>query len=280
MDIRLTHRGVDDDAGRRPPRVAAEAVERWWRGRFGARLLREVAIIGVLLVVYRLGRTLGREETARAFANAREVLRIEGWFGLDTERSLQRVALGHMAVVRLLNRYYASVHFPASIAFLVVVYLRAERLVPHVRYLFVTVTSAALLIHLAYPLAPPRMLPGYVDTIARYGPAIYEKSGVASVANQYAAMPSLHFGWAVLVAYGGVLALRSPWRWLLVLHPVITLTAIVLTANHYWLDAVVALALILIALVLTPPSARYANRCHEDLSRSGGGSWSSRSPRP
>jgi hypothetical protein len=258
MDTQLAPRGVDDDAGPQLPRVGAPAVGRWWRGRYGAPLLREVAIIVVLLLVYRLGRTLGREEAVRAFANAREVLRVEDWFGLDTERSLQRIALDHLAAVKLLNRYYASVHFPASIAFLVVVYVRAERLVPHVRYLFVTVTSAALLIHLAFPLAPPRMLPGYVDTIARYGPAIYEKSGVASVANQYAAMPSLHFGWAVLVAYGVVLALRSRWRWLAVLHPAITLVAIVLTANHYWLDAIVALELIILALAVAPQSARYA----------------------
>jgi hypothetical protein len=257
MDTRLRLRGVDDDAARQPPEVAGPTVRRWWRGRYGAPLVREVAIIVTLLLVYRLGRTLGREETARAFANAREVLRVENLFGFDTELSLQRTALDHLTLVRLLNRYYASVHFPASIAFLVFVYVRGERLVAHVRYLFVTVTAAALVIHLAYPLAPPRMLPGYVDTIARYGPAIYEKSGVASVANQYAAMPSLHFGWAVLVAYGVIRALRTPWRWLVVLHPAITLAAIVLTANHYWLDAVVALALILVALAAAPPSARY-----------------------
>jgi hypothetical protein len=249
-----------------PPRVRAETraqisadtspLARWWQGRFGAPLLREVAIVVVLLLVYRLGRTLGRDEAHRAFANAHDLLSVENRLGIDTERALQHAALQHMTLVRLLNRYYASVHFPASIAFLVFVYLRAPRLVPSVRYLFVTVTAAALVLHLAFPLAPPRMLPGYVDTIARYGPAIYEKSGVASVANQYAAMPSLHFGWAVLVAYGVVRALRTPWRWLIVLHPLVTLVAIVLTANHYWLDALVALALVAGALALAPPSAR------------------------
>jgi hypothetical protein len=218
-------------------RPRTRTAARWWRGKYGARLVQEVAIVVTLLLVYRLGRTLGRHETAAAFAHAREVLSLENWLGIDTERTLQHAALGHVELVRLLNRYYASVHFPVSIAFLVFVYVRATRLVAHVRYLFVTVTGAALVIHLAYPLAPPRMLDGYVDTIARYGPSIYEKSGVASVANQYAAMPSLHFGWAVLVAYGVVRALDTPWRWLAVLHPTITLAAIVLTANHYWLDS-------------------------------------------
>jgi hypothetical protein len=231
-------------------------IGRWWHSRYGASLAREGATIVVLLVVYRLGRTLGRHEADRAFANARQVLAIENWFGIDTELSLQRAALDNMTLVRLLNRYYAEVHFTASIAFLVFVYVKAPRLVAHVRYLFVTVTAAALVIHLAYPLAPPRMLDGYVDTISRYGPAIYEQSGVASMANQFAAMPSLHFGWAVLVAYGVVLALRSQWRWLVVLHPVITLTAIVLTANHYWLDALVAVGLIAAAMAVAPAAAR------------------------
>ena len=236
--------------------AGAGGVSRCCAVRYGAQLGREVAVIVALLLVYRLGRTLGREESARAFDNAREVLSLENWLGIDTEQAWQRIALDHLSLVRLLNRYYASVHFPASIAFLVFVYVKAPRLVPHIRYLFVSVTATALVIHLAYPLAPPRMLHGYVDTIARYGPAIYQQSGVESVANQFAAMPSLHFGWAVLVAYGVVRALHTRWRWLVVLHPAITLAAIVLTANHYWLDALVAGGLIALAMTVAPASAR------------------------
>jgi PAP2 superfamily protein len=260
MDTRRAPPGADEAAPHRP-HVAADgsaevdsALARWWRGRYGAQLAREVAVIVALLLVYRLGRTLGRDEAAQAFRNARDVLSLESWLGIDTERSWQRVALDHPTLVRLLNRYYASVHFPATIAFLVFVYVKAPRLVPHIRYLFVSVTAVALVIHLAYPLAPPRMLDGYVDTITRYGPAIYQQSGVESVANQFAAMPSLHFGWAVLVAYGVVRALHSRWRWLVVLHPAITLAAIVLTANHFWLDALVAGGLIAVALAVAPAS--------------------------
>src|SRR5919109_3432219 len=267
MDTRRVPPGADEAASDRLHVTADDlavddlavdgpALARWWRGRYGAQLAREVAIIVALLLVYRLGRTLGREETSRAFANAREVLSLEKWLGIDTERSFQRIALDHLTLVRLLNRYYASVHFPASIAFLVFVYVKAPKLVPHIRYLFVSVTAVALVIHLAYPLAPPRVLDGYVDTIARYGPAIYQPSGVESVANQFAAMPSLHFGWAVLVAYGVVRALHTRWRWLVVLHPAITLAAIVLTANHFWLDALVAGGLIALAMAIAPASAR------------------------
>jgi PAP2 superfamily len=241
-----------------PPAPAAPPLARWWRSRYGAELVQEVAVVVALLFFYKLGRTLGRDEAHRALAHAHQVLRVEGWFGIDDERALQQLALHDLPLVRLLNRYYATVHFPLSIAFLVFVYVRAPRLVAHVRYLFVTVTAAALVLHLAYPLAPPRMLPGFVDTVARYGPTIYDKPGVASIANQYAAMPSLHFGWSFLVAYGVVRALHTPWRWLVVLHPALTLVAIVVSANHYWLDAIVALALIALALAVAPAGARPA----------------------
>ncbi len=227
------------------------AILGWWRSRYGARLAKEAAVIVALLVLYRVGRMLGRNESARAFDNAREVLALEDRLGIDNELTVQRTMLDETDVIRLLNRYYASAHFAASMAFLVFVYVWTPRLVAHIRFLFVTVTAAALVIHLAYPLAPPRMLEGYVDTIDRYGPSIYDgESTVGQAANQFAAMPSLHFGWAVLVAYGVVRALDTRWRWLIVLHPTITLAAIVITANHYWLDALVALALIGAALAL------------------------------
>ena len=273
---------IDDEDGDRPPgvdraepargvRPTAEpfpspsptglrgAIVGWWRSRFGAQLAKEAAVIAALLLLYRLGRILGRDESARAFENAREVLVLEDRLGIDNELAVQRAVLDETGLIRLLNRYYASVHFGASMAFLVFVYVWAPKLVAHIRFLFVTVTATALVIHLVYPLAPPRMLDGYVDTIERYGPSIYDgQSTVGQVANQFAAMPSLHFGWAVLVAYGIVRALGSPWRWLVVLHPTITLAAIVITANHYWLDALVALLLIGAAMALEGELSRRA----------------------
>ena len=214
-------------------------------------MVQEVGVIVALLLLYRLGRMLGRDQSVRAFDNAHDLLGLEDRLGIDTELSVQRATLGHPSLIRLLNRYYASAHFGASMVFLVFVYVRGPQLWAHIRFLFITVTGTALIIHLFYPLAPPRMLDGYVDTIARYGPAIYDgRSAVGQMANQFAAMPSLHFGWAVLVAYGVVRALDTRWRWLVILHPAMTLAAIVITANHYWLDAVVAGVLIAAAMAL------------------------------
>jgi hypothetical protein len=98
-------------------------------------------------------------------------------------------------------------------------------------------------VHVLFPLAPPRMLPrlGFIDTARVFGPASYGAgSPYKGFANQFAAMPSLHFGWAVVIAWAALIASSSRWRYVWIAHPVLTLAAIVLTANHYWLDAFVA----------------------------------------
>lgn len=247
------------DAPDRTSGERARAVDlalRWWHGRFGYRMLLEVALVFALLTFYRYTRFLAREHTGSAFANARHVLRLEEQLGIANERGLQRAALDHLWLIKGLNRYYVSVHFPATVGFLVFMYVRAPDAYRRLRRLFVAVTAMALAIHVVFPLAPPRMLPGYVDTISKYGPAIYQRSDVAETANQFAAMPSLHFGWAVLVAYGVVRYARGSWRYAAIAHPVLILIAIVLTANHYWLDAIVAGLLVLGAMGVSRALAR------------------------
>ena len=198
------------------PSVSAGSVQvgshvgAWWRGRFGRRLLLEIALLFSLLTLYRLGRYLGRNNIDEAFDHARDVLRWERYVGLANEERLQDLLLDHLPVIKLLNRYYAMVHFPATVAFIALVYVRTPDLYRRIRFVFVSVTGVALATQILYPLAPPRMMAGFVDTIARYGPAIYSRPGVASVANQYAAMPSLHVGWALIVAYGMWQMTRAP----------------------------------------------------------------------
>jgi hypothetical protein len=115
-------------------------------------------------------------------------------------------------------------------------------------------------LHLLFPLAPPRMLAaaGLVDTARVYGPSVYGDPATDSLSNQFAAMPSLHFGWALMAAIGLIVATRSRLRWLWLLHPALTLVVIVGTANHYWLDAIVAAALLGLALATVPLPHRTA----------------------
>jgi hypothetical protein len=109
-------------------------------------------------------------------------------------------------------------------------------------------TGASLLIQLI-PVAPPRLLPGtgLVDTAVRYGQSVYAWNGGFD-ADQYSAMPSVHVGWALIVAIAVITVSRSRWRWLAAAYPVLTLLSVTVTANHFWLDGIVAA--LLVALVL------------------------------
>jgi hypothetical protein len=252
MSTAVTDRagGADPD----PPAdlAGSSRLERWWQGRYGWQLLIEIGVMFLLLTLYRYGRYLARNDVVGAFRNADDILALEDRLGIANEQALQRLLLDHLFVVKAMNRYYAMAHFPVSVGFLAVTYVRAPTLYRHVRAVFIAVTAAGLLIHVVYPLAPPRMLGGFVDTIRVWGPSIYEKPGVSGFANQFAAMPSLHVAWATIVAYGAMQWKTGRWRWLrwvLVAHPVITTLAVVVTANHYWADAIVAWALVLVAIV-------------------------------
>ena len=86
------------------------------------------------------------------------------------------------------------------------------------------------------------------DTMREFGPNIYPKNAIDGAANQIAAMPSLHFGWAMIEAIAVITILKSKWRWLIVLHPLLMAMSIIATGNHWWIDAAAA-ALIIISSV-------------------------------
>ena len=212
---------------------------------------REIALLGSVFVLYELGRHVVRERAGLAFADAETVLSLERTLMIANEAWIQSLMLGSEALTRAANVFYVSVHFPATIAFLVWMWLRRPRAYTWARSVLVSVTMVALLLHVTFPLAPPRMLPdeGFVDTMAVYGPSAYT-AGTESVANQFAAMPSLHAAWAVFIGIALVRTLRTRWRWLALAHPVLTVLVVVATANHYWLDVLAAVVLILLAMLV------------------------------
>ena len=207
------------------------------------RAAAELAIAAAVFGVYRAGRIVTNDSVAVAQANAHRVLDVQRWLGGSVELTVQRLVLDVPGMIDVLNHFYVGVHFPATAAFLVWAFARHRDQYPAIRNWFVGVTMAAMVIHVAFPLAPPRMLEGYVDTLRVYGPSIYPDDPSRSVANQFAAMPSLHFGWALMVAVGIIAVTTSRYRWWWLAHPAITLLAIVATGNHYLLDAAVAAAL-------------------------------------
>ncbi|MFF3957681.1 phosphatase PAP2 family protein [Streptomyces sp. NPDC001890] len=213
-------------------------------------LVRELLLVVGLFVIYKLGRQAANGHVDEAYRNAGHVWDFERSLHLPDEGAVQSLLLHDETLIHLANTYYATVHFPATLLFLVWLYWRRPRHYIWSRRILAALTGAALVLHLLFPLAPPRLLAatGLVDTGQVYGPSVYGATPATdSMANQFAAMPSLHFGWAVMVAVGLIVATRSRWRWLWLLHPLVTLLVIVGTANHYWLDSIVVSALLAVA---------------------------------
>jgi PAP2 superfamily len=209
------------------------------------RVGREILLLAILFGIYNLGRYISAKHAGSAFVHADEVLRFEHWLGLPRESSVQHAALGVPQLVRAANWYYAGVHFPLTAVVLLWLLIRRPAEYARARWALASLTGLALVGHLAFPLAPPRMMPGFVDTGIVFGQSVYGPSTDSGVANQFAAMPSLHVGWAFLVAVILVRTTRSRWRWLWFAHPLVTFAVVVTTANHYWLDGLVVLALAL-----------------------------------
>lgn len=233
----------------------AEAAEAKPAGIRRPPLVRELLLVTGLFLVYKLGRQLANGHSVEAFHNAHRVWDWERALRLPGEGAVQSALTHSDTAIHLANTYYATVHFPATVAFLVWLYLRRPTHYVWARRVLALVTGAALVFHLAFPLAPPRLLAetGLLDTGQVFGPTVYGASPEAdTLSNQFAAMPSLHFGWALMVAIGLIVATRSRRRWWWLLHPLVTLLVIVGTANHYWLDAIVASALLGIALAVVP----------------------------
>jgi hypothetical protein len=226
-------------------------ARRWWHSRAGGSLLRELALVVALLLVYKYGRFLGKDHVTDALRNARDVIGLERSLGVFSEARLQDIFLNDTGLIRFLNAYYLVAHVVVTAAAFIWLYVRHPSTYRRFRDVMVVITLAGLAMHLLLPLAPPRMFPhlGFVDTAKVFGPASYGAgSPYKGFANQFAAMPSLHFGWALVIMWAVLIATKSRWRFLVVLHPIITLAAIVLTANHYWLDAFAATVLVAFGL--------------------------------
>ncbi|QXJ20082.1 inositol phosphorylceramide synthase [Actinomadura graeca] len=213
----------------------------------------QFVLMAAVLGAYGYGRHLADGDPGRAFSNARWLWDLERALRLPDEASLQKGALRWDGWVRPANEYYVRVHFPAITVFMVWVYFWRRRAWPRVRAVILGSAAVALLVHFAFPLAPPRMLDGhgFVDLMTAYGPSAYSSEPGEGMTNQFAAMPSLHVGWALLIAWGVIRHGRGRWRYLIAAHPVITFLVVVLTANHYWLDGVAGSAIVVAALWLT-----------------------------
>ncbi|MFD8223899.1 phosphatase PAP2 family protein [Streptomyces massasporeus] len=209
-------------------------------------LLLELLLLRVAYAAYsqvRLAAGGGSNSAGRAEAeeHGRQVYDLERILHLDMERWANHTVAGIDWLREFLDQYYMSFHFVVPLAVLAVLYWRRPGDYRWARSALGFATLLALVGFWLYPLAPPRLMPtlGFIDTV--HGVQDFSKPDygtLTALTNQYAAMPSLHFGWSLWC--GVVIALLAARWWLKalgVLHPLLTFASIVATANHWVLDA-------------------------------------------
>jgi hypothetical protein len=234
-----------------------------------ATATRESAVVLALFALWQYAGSFSAASPSGALARARWIWRVERDAYLPSEAWVQRLFLSHPLAIQFFNLYYDTLHFPVLIACLIWLFVRHRDRYGRWLTTLVAFTASCLLIQLV-PVAPPRLLPGVglVDTALRYHQSVYASVGGFDP-DQLSAMPSVHVGWALLVAIAVITTARSRWRWLAVLYPVMTTVAVVVTANHFWLDGIVAAAILVLVLGAQALARRLLAALRASLSTAG-----------
>ena len=237
-------------AGRLTGLMAGRPAGRWAAWALWGSVAWESALLFGLYALWQFAGSFTVMSASGALPRARWLWHAERVLYLPSETAVQRPFLPHPALVQAFNLYYDILHFPLLGACLIWLYARHRESYPRVRTTVALFTGVSLLIQLI-PVAPPRLLPatGMVDTAVRYGQSVYSWHGGFD-ADEFSAMPSVHVGWALIVAIAVITVSRSRWRWLAAAYPLLTLLVVVVTANHFWLDGIVAALLVVLVLVV------------------------------
>ncbi len=223
----------------------------------------ELALVAFAFLLYFLVRGAVVDREAEALSHALRVIEIEEKTGLYWEPTLNEWISGKEALAQFFNQVYFWLDFPFIVAVGLWMYFAGHRHAYTVaRDALLASGAIALVVYALFPLMPPRLLAehgyAFVDTLKQYSSASYQADSTAPFVNPYAAMPSLHYGWAVLV--GGVLfwTTSNPWvRALALLLPVGQFLAIVFSANHFVLDAFAGLGVAVLGLLIAVALQRW-----------------------
>jgi hypothetical protein len=212
---------------------------------------RELALVAAGLLIYYLIRGFVADEFAEARAHALAIVQVERALHIFREPQLQHLLAGSLPQIQFWDAVYFWGHAPVIVAVGLWLYLQHREHYSLIRNSFLLSALAGLLVYWLYPVAPPRLLPGFgfVDTMQRYSSMSYQAQSLKPFVNEFAAVPSLHFGWSLLIGIGIIRAAQHPiGRACGALLPILMLIAIIATANHFVFDAAAGLVICLGAL--------------------------------
>ena len=221
----------------------------------------ELAALAVLYAAYEVVRGFGGEDWVAARAHTADIVAVERRLSLFVERDIQQLVGSVAGVPALLGFLYVALHFAGTAAVLVWVHRRRPHAFPFLRTTLIVSTALALVGYVLYPAAPPRLANmGFSDTVTTHTGLDLSSDLLGSLYNPIAAVPSLHFGYALIV--GVALAQLASTRWLRRLgaaYPALMLLIIVGTGNHFFLDAAAGAVVVavgwLVAARLRAPAA-------------------------
>ncbi len=225
--------------------------------------IEEIGVVVAAFLVYFLIRGAVVDREAEAMASARDLVRLQEWMRLDWELTMQSWILDHYWLIKVMNWVYFWGHMPLVVIFAVYLYVRHRHEYYLARNAFLASGAIAVVIYWAYPVAPPRLLAesGLIDTMAVYDRVSYNAQEASAFVNPYAAVPSLHFGWSLLLAVVVARVGNHPVSWAIgIAWPVAMFFAVVMTGNHFVLDAVAGAAVSFAGLWIAVVWGRHRRR--------------------
>jgi len=201
--------------------------------------VRQVALFVLAELSYETVRGIAEGQRAEAFANGGSVIDIERSTGTFFEPDLQSALINHQWLVDAANWMYMNSHFLVTTTFMLWLYFYRNPNFYFVRNMFMVAMALAIVGYVLVPTAPPRLYPqeGFVDTITQYAQVNHDSGLVKIFINPYAAIPSMHCAFSMMIGVtGAMLARHRVTRVLWCLYPATVFFVVLVTANHFWID--------------------------------------------
>ncbi len=214
---------------------------------------RQILLFLLVGIFYKISRFIAIGNIHTAFQHARQVVNLEKHWGIFEEISVQHAFMHQTSLIFLVNKFYLYVHVPSIALFFYYLFKYHQSYYYYIRNSFLFANFLTLFIFIWFPCAPPRMLPdlGFVDTLFQFSHWNLYKGGLTRFFNQYAAMPSMHFGTALMI--GICTAIFAPNRIIKILsllYAPFVLFVIIVTANHFFIDAIAGACITAVGFVL------------------------------